>query len=409
MIILYISQNGITEHIGRSQIAPYLIELAKKGFKIHVLSAEKKDCNHLVSEYRRRFSELGIAWSYIRYHNNPPLISTLFDLIRMYLIARRIILNSDINLVHCRSFLPAMIGFYLKKEFGIRYIFDFRDFWADGGMQVHRFKFVYRYFKFRERDLITSADKIVCLTNRAEDVLTNWYFKHLSHANERFQVIPCCADFSFFDTSLLSPDQISAARLKANVSTCDYILLYLGSLGPDYLLNEMIVLFRQVSNLKQNAVFLFICNSGWEIVKEACQNQGVDLNNIRFISAQREEIPALISLANISVVFIRAGTSKVGCSPIKLAELFACNVPVIANTGVGDLDSIIDLAKNGSVIVDDFSETTLYSAVECIINNQANQSVSFRENSREFALEEGVARYAAVYQELLDKPATLSM
>ena len=70
-------------------------------------------------------------------------------------------------------------------------------------------------------------------------------------------------------------------------------------------------------------------------------------------------MPSLIALADLSVVFIRADISKAGCSPTKLAELFACNVPVIANTGVGDMDAIIDPHRNGSVIVKDFSDESL--------------------------------------------------
>jgi glycosyltransferase involved in cell wall biosynthesis len=101
----------------------------------------------------------------------------------------------------------------------------------------------------------------------------------------------------------------------------------------------------------------------------------------------------------MSVIFIRADVSKAGCSPTKLAELFACGVPVIANSGVGDLDRIIDPQKNGSVLVKDFSDGSLGAAVEKLL--ALNGSVDIRENSREFDLEEGIARYAEVYSELL--------
>ena len=41
MTILYITEDGITDHIGRAQVAPYLLGLARLGFDIHILSAEK--------------------------------------------------------------------------------------------------------------------------------------------------------------------------------------------------------------------------------------------------------------------------------------------------------------------------------------------------------------------------------
>ena len=76
-------------------------------------------------------------------------------------------------------------------------------------------------------------------------------------------------------------------------------------------------------------------------------------------------------------------------------------MPVIANTGVGDLDAIVDPDRNGSVIVRDFSDESLQSAVEQVLAVKQKGAVNIRENSREFALEAGVARYAAVYRELL--------
>ena len=74
MTILYVTQNGITDHIGRSQVAPYVIELAKRGFKIHVLSAEKKGQDILISEYQQLFNDAGVRWTYVKYLNKPPIL-----------------------------------------------------------------------------------------------------------------------------------------------------------------------------------------------------------------------------------------------------------------------------------------------------------------------------------------------
>ena len=41
--ILYITFDGITDPLGRSQILPYLAGLSKMGHTIHILSQEKKD------------------------------------------------------------------------------------------------------------------------------------------------------------------------------------------------------------------------------------------------------------------------------------------------------------------------------------------------------------------------------
>ena len=78
--------------------------------------------------------------------------------------------------------------------------------------------------------------------------------------------------------------------------------------------------------------------------------------------------------------------------------------PPPRNSGVGDLDRIIIPAKNGSALVRDFSDESLSAAINQILAFNESGISNIRENSREFALEEGIVRYAAVYAELLDQP-----
>ena len=52
MNILYVTYDGITDHIGQSQVAPYLIGLAAKGYSITLLSAEKMERTNIIEEYK---------------------------------------------------------------------------------------------------------------------------------------------------------------------------------------------------------------------------------------------------------------------------------------------------------------------------------------------------------------------
>jgi glycosyltransferase involved in cell wall biosynthesis len=404
MSVLYITQNGVTDHIGRSQVAPYVLGLARLGYRIHVLSAEKPGQDLLIEHYQRLFDDAGIAWTRVPYRNKPAVLGQAWTQLSMKRAAYDIVVRDGIRLIHCRSFPPALIAFRLKPRSGVKYIFDFRDFYADGGMEKARgpAHLMYRYFKHVEGPMIRAADKVVCLTYRARDVLSDWYLGDVIDPHSRFQVIPCCADFAHFDQARVTPTQLLSARQTTGLVADDFVLLYLGSLGPDYLLNHMVALFRQVLTVRPGARFLFVSNNGRELVAQAFAAQGVGPEHICFVSADRNEIPALVATANLSVFFYREGLRSIGCSPTKLAELFACNVPVIANTGVGDLDSIINLQKNGSVIVNDFEDATLHAAVEQVIQTQEARRLNIRENSRMFALEEGVTLYSQVYRELLN-------
>ena len=399
--VLYITQNGVTDHIGRSQVAPYLIGLAQKGFRIHVLSAEKSFRDELIARYSREFAAAGVQWTHVPYRMRPPYVGQAWTQLEMRATAYRIVRSEGVRVVHCRSFPPALIGWELGRRFGIKFIFDFRDFYADGGIVKARGlrKWLSHGLKCAEGPLIRAAAKVVCLTEKAASLLSKWYLADDPKALGRFQVVPCCADFSHFDPSNVSEAELAKARAIAGVKPSDFVLLYLGSLGPDYLLDRMMALFVQFVKERSTARFVFLSNNGEKLVEAVRAAHSVSRDRISFASVDRDQVPAFLAIADASVIFIRADASKAGCSPTKLAELFACGVPVIANSGVGDMDRIIDPKTNGSVLVADFSDSSLHEAAKKIL--ALDRTVPIRENSRQFDLSVGVAKYAAVYQQLL--------
>ena len=277
MSVLYITQNGITDHIGRSQVAPYVLELAKRGFDIHVLSAEKPGQVTLIENYQKAFRDVGVRWTRVQYRRRPPVLGQLITQVEMERAARRIVKAEPVQIIHCRSFPPALIGYRLHRRFGTKYVFDFRDFYADGGLDKTRgiSRLFYRYFKHIERPMIRAAGGIVCLTHKAQEILTERHLADTPESSRRFMVIPCCADFEHFNPASVTPGQQRAARDRAGLADDDFVLLYLGSLGPDYLLDEMIALFRQLRFRRPEARFLFVCNNGRDLIEAACARQGV--------------------------------------------------------------------------------------------------------------------------------------
>ena len=260
MTILYITQNGVTDHIGRSQVAPYLIGLARRGYDIHVLSAEKPDRDDLIARYAREFDSDGIAWTRVAYRNTPKYLGQARTQWDLRAAARRIARAERIELVHCRSFAPALIGWELKRVFGAKFIFDFRNFDADGGIaKWGGLKLLISHgLKRVEGPMIRAADKVVCLTEKAAALLGDWYLGDVADPAARFRVVPCCADFAHFDPARVSAEAKRRARERAGIREEDFILLYLGSLGPDYLLPQMMALFTQVMAARPNAKFLFL-------------------------------------------------------------------------------------------------------------------------------------------------------
>ena len=136
--VLYITQNGVTDHIGRSQVAPYLFGLSEKGFGIHVLSAEKPGRDALIARYRRDFESAGIAWTHVPYRASPRYLAHARTQLDMRAAAPRIVRSDAVRVIHCRSVPAALIGWELSRRSGVKFIYDFRDFYADEGLVKER-------------------------------------------------------------------------------------------------------------------------------------------------------------------------------------------------------------------------------------------------------------------------------
>ena len=398
--ILYLTQDGITDHIGQAQIAPYLVGLARLGHRIHILSAEKPGRHEAKARYRASFAEAGIKWTTVRYSNRPPMVSSLVTMVLMWIAARRIAVAERPDIVHCRSYLPLEIAAGLKRRFGIRYLADFRDFWADVGMETKRFKFVFRAFRKREPAALGPADHVVTLTRRAANILIARHPHVAGGDRANYTVIPCCADFELFDPAAVSPERMAGRREQLAIPAGAPVLLYLGSLGADYLLKEMMALFRELVALHSDAIFLILANNGCQRAEREAEAAGVASKALRCISADRSDVPEYIAIADLSVVFIRPTESKAGCSPTKLGELFAMNVPIVANSGFGDIDEIVSLEANGSVVVPDFTPETLRNALRTVLGRSEGRRCSIRSACGNFSLDEGVRRYDSIYRRL---------
>ena len=130
--VLYISYDGLTDPLGQAQILPYLINLSKLNYEITILSTEKED-NFLKSNecVKKTCDSAGIRWEWIKYTKSPPVLSTISDVVRLRSRAVNLNKKTEFTIVHCRSYISALVGLYMKRKFGTKFLFDMRGFWAD--------------------------------------------------------------------------------------------------------------------------------------------------------------------------------------------------------------------------------------------------------------------------------------
>ena len=109
------------------------------------------------------------------------------------------------------------------------------------------------------------------------------------------------------------------------------MLLYYGSIGENYLIDKMINFFRVLKSYDKSWIFLFLINNDHDYLREKLNNSGLHNNFYRITSSNRKNLPYYLSLSDLSIFYYRQGMRSIGCSPTKLADLFAMNVPVITS------------------------------------------------------------------------------
>lgn len=400
--VLYISYDGMTDPLGQSQVIPYLKGLSALGHQISILSCEKKSrFEKEENEIRKQLEKNNIKWFPIFYTPKPPVLSTLKDISNLKKKSKEICTSEQIEIVHCRSYISAIVGEGLKDKFKIKFIFDMRGFWADERVDGNIWKlnnplfyFIYNYFKKREKGFLKNADAVISLTQNAKKEINSWQ----GFQKVPITVIPCCADLDFFSYKSVNQSDISNLRLELGLKQEDFVLSYLGSLGTWYMLDEMLDFFKILKSKRPLSKFLFITGDEPNLVFNAAKIKNIDSNDIIIRRASRNEVPVYCSLSSVSLFFILPKYSKKASSPTKMGELMSLGIPIICNANVGDVTEILNDGGVGAVI-NDFTIADYLFAIERIpslLEKPAQQNYNVAQIY--YSLKEGVSKYNEVYQ-----------
>lgn len=393
--ILYISYDGLTDPLGQSQILPYITALSKEGYHFTIISAEKREKFDLQRKelIKSQIQSLPITWMPILYHKKPPILSTIFDLWKMYQKAKNLVTHDKFHLVHCRSYLSALIGERLFEKFQIPFLFDMRGFWADERidgklwkLQNPLYRAIYQFFKKKEKDFLQKAAFTISLTYNAKNEIHTWKgFEKVPIA-----VIPCCVD-----TELFCPQQITN---KAQALTISYV----GSIGTWYLLKEMLIFYKLLLQKYPETQFLFITTEPAQVILQEAEKLQLPLQQIKIQKAERYEVPILLAQSHLAVFFIKNSYSKKASSPTKMAEILAMGIPIITNN-IGD-NALLFEKYNYGYLLNDLSTESMQKAIEQIPEILKKQAENLRAIAKDyFDLMKGITTYKQVYEKIFAK------
>jgi glycosyltransferase involved in cell wall biosynthesis len=391
--------------LGQSQVIPYLQGLSKKGFQFYLLSCEKPEVfEKNQAAVKQMLNGYAIEWHPIQYTKKPPVLSTLKDIINLRKKAKQIHQQYNIDMVHTRPGIPALIGLWIKKKYGIKFLHDIREFYADsrveGGIWDIKnplYRIIYNYFKKKERQEVELCDGIVCLTHAAEKIILTLPGYNKGTA---LKVIPCSADLNLFDPATISNEQKQQLKKELGINQHDLVISYLGSIGGWYMTKEMLSFCKLLSEKRPAVKFLFISPMPHDRIYIEAEKCGLSRDKLIIRHGKRNEIPVLLSLSDFSLFFIKPCYSKLSSSPTKHGEIMAMGIPVITNSGVGDVKEIVEKYRSGFV-VNEFTVAAFTDVIDKMFAANSFSANTIRNGAAEFySLEKALELYDEIYREI---------
>lgn len=323
--VFYVSYDGMGEPLGRSQVLAYLFRLADD-YSISLLSFEKTDADRaaLAAELQAH----GIEWHPLSYHKRPAVFSTLFDAALGCSALRTAARRARPDIVHVRSYVPALMALWARRWTGGKLLFDMRGFWVDerveGGVwRADRFPYrvLFRIAKWCERRFFQQADAVVTLTRASVPRVRSL----MSDSTREVVVIPTCVDLDSF--SLSEPREDGPH------------IIWCGSVGTWYRFELVPALARALS------LPLHVITRQVKLATAVLDGVPATVE-----AMPPQQVPTALRSGDVGVSLCVGSASKIASAPTRLAEYLASGMPVIVNPGVGDVVELVEHHRVGVVL-----------------------------------------------------------
>lgn len=394
---IFISNNGLADHIGKAQVLPYLSGLAAQGHAIRTLTVETRE-NWADPDQTADITNAPLTRTAI--WRKPGRLNRLSMPFRLSHRLDRMIRAQRPDLLHCRSYMPLAATLTAARRHDLPMIFDMRGFWIDqrieGGFwspDTLTGRLLIRRFRQLESAALARSAAIVVLTQDAKEVVQS----HPAYRGAPIAVIPCSVDQSHFR---YDPALRAETRAHMGIADGETVVTYLGSASGLYRMDLVYRFYDALRARKGPCRLLLIGNHDPVHHTAQARATGIPLTDHELICTRvpHAQVPALLNAADMGLSFIVSTPSSLGVSATKVGEYLACGLPVVSNTGIGDITRILTEGQNGAVLQsDDAPEITRAATLLAApFNRAAIKSAA----APTFALDRAVDSYAALYQQV---------
>jgi glycosyltransferase involved in cell wall biosynthesis len=139
-----------------------------------------------------------------------------------------------------------------------------------------------------------------------------------------------------------------------------------------YLLEEMGRFFAALRTREPRAFLRILTMSSRDEAAARLLQAGLSPDHFWIGKVSADEVPHQLRRARLGLSFRKPTFSQVAASPTKIPEYLAAGLPVVSNSGIGDVDNLLESERVG-VVVRDFTNAEFARAAE-VAHNLSNDA-----------------------------------
>ena len=381
MNILFVTWDGPQTSYLEGLFLPIFKALKSKNIHFHILQFTWGDTASIEAR-RIACQNAGCSYEVVKVIRKPVALGSLASAIQGSKHITRVIKQQKIDVVMPRSTLPALSSLLALRNRSEYLVFDADGLPLDERIDVSGQSssgLVYRLLRDIEAQAVRRADIVLTRSTKATNILLARAGAQTS--SNKFYVVTNGRDTNVYTVGSVE----SRAATRASLGLADNIplLVYAGSIGPQYCLDEMLKLFELIL-VKNSTARLLILTGSPDLVYQALQSRAELMKLVIVKSVATKEVPTYLACADLGLAFRQPTFSMQGVAPIKLGEYLLCGLPVVATKGIGDTHVI---SNEVGYLVEDMSGIELQRVADWFIADVLPARTQMREQCRHVGVE----------------------
>lgn len=375
--ILFITWDGPQVTYLESLFLPIFQELAKYGLDFHIMQFTWGDARRIEAS-RRACAAAGFTYQAETIWRRPLAAGSLLSALHGARLIRQVVRKHQIDAVMPRSTLPALATLLALRGSTLPMILD-----ADGLPLDERVDFagqsptslVYRFLRDIEAQAVRRADVVLTRSKKAVAILQARAGAGTS--TDKFHVVRNGRDPNAFSPGAT----LSRRKTRRELGIDDEapLLIYAGSLGPQYCLTQMLGLFAHVHKRRPDSRLLILTGSP-EALPGALDPHPHLKHAISALTVEASDVPQYLACADLGLAVRRASFSMQAVAPIKLGEYLLCGLPVVASDDIGDTSTLV--GPQVGHLLNEMGDAELANAADWFVDTVLAEREAFRERCR---------------------------